>query len=177
MAYIQVNEADLDRAYLKSVFNYDPETGLFTWRHSGVRQRDCAGRLAGVSLKIGYISIRWREAKRSYSFYAHRLAWFYETGRWPADIIDHKNGNRSDNRFCNLREASRRQNQQNRGMHPRNTSGYKNVGWNRALGKWRVRLRVNDKSIHIGLYDDISSAHRAACSAREKYFGEFARTA
>jgi len=99
----------LTQSELKELLHYDPETGVFTWlvrNGSGVE----AGDVAGTLTLRGYWSIRYR--RRSYR--AHRLAFLYMTGSFPTLDVDHINGARGDNRWCNLREVTSRQNARNR---------------------------------------------------------------
>lgn len=93
---------------LVGVLSYDPATGEFRWVKSG--RLGWIGRLAGtVDQREGYrrIEILGR------GFFASRLAHFYMLKRWPSDLIDHKNGNRSDDRWANLRPVTRLQNRHN----------------------------------------------------------------
>ncbi len=85
---------------------------------------------------------------------------------------DHINRNGLDNRRCNLRPATGSQNGWNTGKRKDNTSGYKGVYWDRK--KWRARIKVNGKPIHLGLFDDIKDAARAYNEAALKYHKEFA---
>src|SRR5690349_15052213 len=100
-------KASLTQQYLKEILHYDPETGVFIWYTS--RGHCKAGNVAG-SLNLGYILI----GICNFKYQAHRLAWLYMTGEWPTFEIDHKNGVSSDNRWENLREATRIINGQNR---------------------------------------------------------------
>lgn len=87
--------------------------------------------------------------------------------------VDHINGDKIDNRKCNLRIVTNSQNSQNRGARSDNTSGYKGVRSQR--GKWRAEIKVNYQTINLGCYSTKEQAARAYDEAARKYFGEFAR--
>lgn len=87
--------------------------------------------------------------------------------------VDHINGDKLDNRRCNLRYVNQTQNNRNRGIRKNNKSGYKGVSWNKACKKWAAHIMVNRKSIYLGLYDTPESAHKAYCEAAKKYHGDF----
>lgn len=158
----------LDQARLKELMHYSPDTGVFTWAQA--RGRVKAGDIAGVLHHDGYILIK----TGGKMYLAHRLAWLYKTGSWPADMIDHINQNKADNRWCNLREATRSQNSQNTGLQVNNTSGVRGVNWHKQEGKWRVRFALNGKRYSFGAYDDLETAAAVAAGARKKLHGEFA---
>jgi hypothetical protein len=82
---------ELTAERLREVLNYNPGTGVFTWRVQTGR-RAPVGAIAGCITWYGYIAIKIDCCRHL----AHRLAWFYVTGAWPKDQIDHINGNRSD---------------------------------------------------------------------------------
>ena len=156
---------------LKRLLRYDPETGVFTWLVSNRRVKvgDVAGRLCLREYRqIGI---------NSTVYFTHRLAWFYMTGVWPADQIDHIDGCRANNKFSNLREATGSQNMHNSKKHSNNTSGFKGVSWYKRNKKWTAQIQVSNKQIHIGCYDDPQEAHAAYCAAAEAHHKEFARTA
>lgn len=96
----------LTSGYVGSALSYDPETGIFTWkvRHDKAKQINTrlAGKMAGTINDGGYVVIGINRI----NYAAHRLAWLLMTGEWPGPIVDHKNGNTSDNRWDNLREAT-----------------------------------------------------------------------
>jgi hypothetical protein len=97
---------------LRELLDYDPETGRFIWRKDHPTAKHIkAGSVAGTKNGRGYWVIGVAGAK----YVAHRLAWLYVTGEWPAHLVDHENGDRLDNRFANLREATDSQNNFNRG--------------------------------------------------------------
>lgn len=154
---------------LKELLHYDPETGVFTWvAPSGRRAK--IGDVAGWASGRGYLGIRIN--RRAY--YAHRLAWLYVHGAWPAQDIDHVNGVRSDNRLANLREATRSQNLAN--TRPRR-SAPKGTWLHRETGKWCAAITVNGRLRHLGLFASRDDAHAAYAAAANQHFGEFARTA
>jgi hypothetical protein len=91
-------------------------------------------------------------------------------------FIDHINGVKDDNRIENLREATETQNQHNTPKRKNNTSGYKNVFWEKSRHKWRVEIRIgNKKSKVIGRFNELEEAVVIATKVRENYHGEFAR--
>lgn len=149
---------------LKSLLSYDPNTGIFTWLiDRGGKAR--VGAQAGSLTKKGYLNISIH--KKLYR--AHRLAWLYVYGSWPAQEIDHINRNKSDNRIDNLRDASRRLNNINKNLPRNNTSGIKGVGWHEKKQKWRARIFVFRKQINLGWYSTKESAVTARMRAEERY--------
>src|SRR5882757_9467364 len=97
---------ELEYDYLLRVLEYNPDTGIFINRIRRGPNGDPAGSEAGHSDKDGYIIIHL--CKKKYK--AHRLAWFYMTGTWPAQEIDHKDGRPAHNAWLNLRESTRVEN-------------------------------------------------------------------
>ena len=97
------------------------------------------------------------------------------TGAWPKDQIDHVNGDRSDNRFCNLREATNSQNQANRRCEATSTSGVKGVSWDRRCRRWQAQISINGKPKHLGGFTSKEEAARAYAAAAIALRGEFAR--
>lgn len=154
---------------LKEYLDYDSFTGVFTWKvvFNGRMQ---VGKIAGKISDTGYRVIKIKG--RVYS--AHRLAFLYMTGSIPK-VIDHINGIRDDNRWGNLRSATTSQNAMNRKNRTDNTSGIKGVSWHKSTKKWEVRVMVNGKSYHFGLWDDREAAELVSILAREKYHGEYCR--
>jgi hypothetical protein len=155
---------------LREMLVYDPETGVFTWRV--MRGKARVGAKAGNKNGFGYIVIMVRH--RNYR--AHRLAWLYVHGEWPAEEIDHRNGDPSDNRLTNLRLATRSQNIANTRLRIDTTSGVKGVTWNKRDGNWMAQIRVNGKQIFLGYFDAIEDAAEAYRIASKEHFGDFANT-
>ena len=167
---LQKERDNLSIEQLRELLSYDPETGIFHWaKKNGKIYR--YGKIAGTKNSQGYCQIMIDLI----IYRAHRIAWAYVTGEWPQHEIDHINGDRLDNRFVNLRKATRWQNAVNQGQRKNNTSGYKGVTWHSQAKKWAARIMVNRKSIRLGLFDDPKEAYAAYCTAAIFYFGEFAR--
>lgn len=156
----------LDR--LKELFHYNPETGKFTRLTSagGAHVGDEPGYMHDHGYRIISIGgVKYR---------AHRLAWFYMTGEWPKEDVDHRNTIPDDNRWENLREATDAQNLQNIGMPKHNTSGLKGASWREDKQKWRGSICSNGKWRHLGYFATKEEAHEAYCKAARELNGEFA---
>ncbi len=97
------------------------------------------------------------------------------TGEESKKEIDHIDGDRSNDRWCNLREASSSENKMNMAIRSDNTSGVKGVGWNKRLSKWHVRVKVRGIQYHIGYFDDLVAAKEAREAAALRHHGEFAK--
>lgn len=90
------------------------------------------------------------------------------------EFVDHINGDGLDNRRKNLRLATTQQNRGNATSHS-NATGYKGVSWHKQGKKYQAKIKVNNKTIYLGLHKTAEEAHAAYCEAAVKYFGEFAR--
>lgn len=162
----------LTQERLKELLSYDPNTGDFTRLigRSGPKARK--GDVAGRDNGQGYIRI-YVDGK---GYKAHRLAWFYMTGYWPSEV-DHKNTVRSDNRWSNLREATRHENRTNCSAYKNNSSGIKGVSFYKPTGKWKAQIQKNGKKIGLGYFNTKEDAGAAYAQAALENFGEFARAA
>jgi hypothetical protein len=161
---LKANDPALSQAEVRARLDYNPATGIFTWRHDG--------KTAGTPTAEGYLDIYL--AGRSIK--AHRLAFLWMYGHWPQNLVDHVNGIRHDNRLINIRPATNAQNQWNRAPSYGTKSGFKGVKYHAKSGKWRAELQVNNRIVRVrGLFDSAELAHRAYQVAARDYFGEFAR--
>ena len=166
---------------LKQVLDYDPETGVFTWKVRTVNAPSArtdkvwntrfAGTEPGHMRPDGYRGMTVDRMK----FQAHRLAWFYVNGTWPPFDLDHVDGNKANNAIANLRLADRSENMANTGRRASNTSGRKGVYQDRRTGRFIATVHPRGKKIHIGVFDNIEDAGDAYAKAAAKHFGEFAR--
>lgn len=154
--------------YLRTVLDYDPETGILTWKErtkdmfvQGNRRHSWNSRWAGQSAfrksEFGYM----RGSVNGRKLFAHRVIWAMHHGRWPDGQIDHINGDRSDNRIENLREVDAAENARNHSMHRNNTSGHVGVTWSAMRNKWMVRAGKR----FVGYFSNLEKAAEARRAA------------
>lgn len=156
---------------LKELLHYDSETGVFT-RLSRPRCTTIKiGESAGAIDQRGYRVIKLDNGR----YRASRLAWLYVRGVWPKKWIDHKSGDRANDAFANLREATPAENARNAGTGKRNTSGVKGVHYRSTVWKWQARISVNGKRVSLGHFDSKEAAALAYREAAQRQYGEFAR--
>ena len=156
----------ITQARLKQYLSYDPETGIF------IRKEPTKG------TRVGSV-IGSKRSKKDNDYiatsidgekcYLHRLAFLYMTGSFPKNNVDHINGDKTDNRFANLREATVSQNGMNRPKQSNNKSGYKGVCWEASRNKWKAQI----KSRFIGYYDTAEEAFKSYTKEAERIFGEY----
>lgn len=147
----------LDLETLRKHVVYDTTTGFFT--------RISTGKVCTTNMNNGYITIRINGK----SYLAHRLAWLHEYGQMPIKQLDHINRIKSDNRVCNLRECSDKENQQNRNLQINNGSGVRGVHWCNTTNRWVARIRHNKKIVQLGNHKTLFDAACARMSAELKY--------
>jgi hypothetical protein len=139
---------------VKSLLNYDPDTGIFTWKVA--RGRVTVGSVAGQ------INQRWRYRTITIDknkYYAHRLAWYITTGEDPGELdIDHINHDRDDNRIDNLRLTTRSENCLNNGLTP--TYVHKKI--NTYISQFSLR----GKKYYLGCFPTHEEAHETAVQKR-----------
>lgn len=157
---------------LREMIDYNPETGDMVWkeREGRARARATAGKMVGT--KRG----RYRVVNVFQNrLYVHRVAFALANGRWPKPFCDHINGDPSDNRACNLREATHLQSSWNISGHKNSRSGIKGVAWHPKNRRWTTRVTVNKRSYSFGCYEQLQDAAEAVRAGRAKLHGEFAR--
>src|SRR5216683_4946120 len=137
---------NITQIYLISILHYNPETGIFTW--ISPRPKVKLYSIAGGIDDCGYIKIRIDGKK----YLAHRLAHLYMTGIWPENEIDHEDLNRANNKWNNIRKATRSQNFGNQRKYSNNTSGIKGVCWDKQQNKWIAQIQINNKQIKLGRF-------------------------
>lgn len=162
--------ADIDIDLLRLTYNYDPETGAFTYRVRS-SNRNHIGDLAGCVGPDGYRKMRL--SGRSYG--AHRLAYAYMTGISPEYLIDHKNRNPSDNRWENLRLADHSQNMANSFVVRPGKSTPKGVHQMNAY-TWKANIKIRGRNKHLGCFGSEAEAQAAYIRELKKNFGDFANT-
>ena len=152
-------------------------TGDFTWkkRDEDINgwNRKYAGKEAGCLSNSGYrlISINNRLMK------GHRLAWLIVYGHWPDGVIDHIDGNPSNNKIDNLRCVEQSLNMRNQKRNRANKSGFKGVSFFSRDQRWMACIKVDKRTRYLGYFDTPEEAHEAYQRASQKYHGEFGRFA
>lgn len=153
-------EASFSAERLREMLHYCQESGCFTWL-ARPNKKIKAGVVAGSKRPEGriLIGVLGRE------YLAHRLAWLYVYGKWPAGVIDHIDGDPGNNSLVNLRDVSKTVNQQNqRRAHSRSTHGFMGVRRNRK--RWQALISVDGKIRHLGTFDTPELAHFAYLDAK-----------
>lgn len=173
---------------LRQLLTYEPETGRLFWKErseSMFRDTDgrsahhaCANwnaRYAGAEAFTSANSRGCRQGAISNRlFLAHRLIWCLVTGEWPIGEIDHRDHDPGNNRWVNLREATRSQNTQNTTSHAGSSSKFLGVGWCKQTQRWRAKISVLGRAISLGRHQEEEAAARAYDRAALRHFGPFA---
>ncbi len=153
---------------MRHFLNYNPESGVFTARVSIHKRRE--GQEVGTKHHHGYLKVYISGVR----YMAHRLAFLWVYGRWPDVCVDHINGQRSDNRIANLREATAAQNIRNQGSHKDSRTGIKGVT-RKPNGKWAAQIGYGGKNRFLGTFSTPEAAQRAYETAARQHHGEFVR--
>lgn len=162
-------EKTLSQDYIKEHFEY--KDGELYWKKKPSKKsiHVKVGNLAGTICDNLYKQV----SLGGKFYYTHRLIFAMFYGYFPKSI-DHIDRNPQNNKIENLREATQSQNNYNASIRKDNTSGFKNVYWDKRRNQWVVMIKVNKKNKHIGYYDSFQEAKESAIKARNLYCGEFA---
>ena len=148
---------------LREVLSYDPLTGDFRWNHDGS--------VAGKASPGDY----YRITVDGIQYLGHRLAFLFMTGKWPRGLIDHADTDIVNNRWLNLRLATRAQNAVNASTPKSNTSGVKGVYLHKESGRWYAQIFINSKAKRLGYFTTKEEAAEVRQLAADMLYGEFAR--
>ena len=157
-------------ARLKVLLRYVKKHGVFKWRIA--KPKVNIGDVAGTINGAGYVQI----SIDGKLYLAHRLAYLYVEGRFPKNLIDHRDGVRSNNRWSNLRDCSYSQNRLNSKISVKNSSGFKGVTYDPRRGKWLSRAKIDKKSKHLGYFDSAEDASLAYQNHVKVSHGQFYKT-
>lgn len=167
---------------LKCLLSYDPITGFLFWKTRAVtkpQDKSWNKKYAGKQ-----VAANTRDADGYHIFFikgrkylGHKVAWMLFYGSNPPKEIDHKNGDRFDNRIGNLRSCTRSQNCRNAKIRSNNKSGFKGVSWNSRINRWFSYINYGGKMRSLGHFKQKDDAVAARLQAEKLHFGEFARNA
>jgi hypothetical protein len=156
---------ELTAEIVKTLLSYNECTGILTWLSSG-NGKNARQEAGGIHKYDGYKILCIYGKQYKY----HRVAWLLHYGEWPKQVIDHINGDKLDNRICNLRDVSVKINRQNsRVPGKKNKSGFLGVSKSKNEKKWRAHIRINDKQVEIGRFTNPEEAHQAYLVAKRQY--------
>lgn len=157
-----MNQSKLSAERARELLVYDPETGSLTWLVA-VSKKIRPGMPAGCTIEGGYRRVRVDRVL----YASHRVAWLMSTGAWPVGLIDHRDGDPSNNRLSNLRDASHELNQQNhRQASRRSSTGL--LGAFPKRGRFLSSIKVSGVQKHLGLFDTAEEAHQAYLTAKRQ---------
>ena len=159
----------IEPARLHELLSLDHGTGTLTWRprpgeaswNARYANTEALSSINGHGRAHGTIF------GKTYS--RASVVWAMVNGTWPSLEIDHINGDRADDRPCNMRDVSRGENSRNLKRPAHNTSGHVGVFWHKSRNKWTAGIKVNRKNIHLGSFESLSDAVGARVEAQEKY--------
>jgi hypothetical protein len=157
----------------RTIWSYDPETGLLTWKIDPGRRRK-PGDVAGWVQK-GPKGDRLKVAYNNTDYMAHRVVWLIVTGEWPTHEVDHINEDATDNRWINLRAATSSQNLRNRGPQRNNTTGYKGVTYDKKRDCYIAGVKLNGYRHNLGTFRTPEDAYAAYCAKADELHGEFVK--
>jgi hypothetical protein len=171
----------LSVTYLRECFDYDPETGVLRWkvrpeahfpdlRAWKIWNTRYAGRVVKCAHNKGYI----RVSVDSRRYLAHRVIWAVFAGSWPVKEIDHRNEDKTDNHWHNLREATSAENRCNRCAQRNNTTGFKGVRWSKNKSTYIAHITHRYQWHYLGAFSTAEEAHAAYCTAADQLHGKFA---
>lgn len=156
--------ADVTAARLRELLHYDPDTGHVRWvlpQSNRVRP----GEIAGCKTRLGY----YRVSIENRDYLLHRVAWAMHCGEWPRGVIDHIDGDKTNNRAANLRDVSVAVNMQNRRTATSGTaSGILGATWHKPSRSWQARVKTGGKTTSLGYFKTPEEAHEAYVAAKRK---------
>lgn len=180
----------LEPSLLHQILRYDAETGKLFWlfrspemfrigqqsaEHSAARWNS---RWAGTEA-LSAVTAKGYRAGRIFGrmYYANRIVWAMQTGEWPKYLVDHRDTDRGNNRWENLRQATHSQNQCNKSLTSANSSGFKGVSLHKPTGKWQATISLHGSQRHLGYFDSPEQAGHRVNAERCSLHREFGRVA
>jgi hypothetical protein len=152
------------RDQLQTILRYEPAEGQFYWKVDFQHPKARKGLRAGRINALGRAQIGLQRKQ----VFVHRLVWLFETGAWPAGMLDHIDGNPLNNRFSNLRLSDHRLNGQNQKAYRPNSRYTKLLGtsWHKGKRKFIATIKVCGVKKHLGYFATAEEAHAAYVTAK-----------
>ena len=177
------DRADITPDLLRQLLRFDPNTGKIFWLPRPIEMFPSERTWKMWNTRFANKAALTRVSMHGYSvgtllgmpFSAHRVIFAMCHGEWADADVDHINGVRTDNRIANLRAATRSENLRNSKIRNTNKSGIKGVQWCKRERKWLAHIRVNNKQICLGRFDDKTAAANSYATASALYHREFGR--
>lgn len=166
---LKVSCTSLELSRLQEVLSYNPATGTLVWKQT-LSPRAVEGSIAGSVTGAGYVTF----GLDGKVLKAHRAAWLLYYGELPDSLIDHEDGDGTNNKISNLRLATVVQNAYNQRTPTNNTSGVRGVSFETRSGKWRAMVGVDGKRKCVGRFYSVESAKIAIEAYRTTYHKEYA---
>lgn len=151
---------ELTQSTVKELLSYDAESGQFFRLQK--TKRSPIGQIKTSVLPTGYVMFSIKGRK----YLAHRIAWLYVYGYFPAKHIDHIDGCKSNNAIANLRSVTRSLNMQNQ-RKPHTGKGLP-LGVHMHGNRFKAVIKTNGLQKHIGVFKTQSEASSAYISAKRQ---------
>lgn len=151
-----VKKSNLSVDTVRNMFDYNPDTGIFTWKNP-TSKRVSVGQRAGVVSQNGrrYIGVLGEHIS------AHRLAWFYVHGVWPVSNLAQLDGNYDNCSLVNLREETPGETARKAIMRCTNRSGARGVSWKADKKLWQATITRHGQRVFLGTFDTVDEAAAA----------------
>lgn len=164
-AQLVVTEEEKFRFLLTRV-RYEPDTGDIYWLpKAGLNKREeafnkrFANKRATSKSGNGYLQIGFAIDGKYVKAVPHRFAWFFVYGVVPSGVIDHIDGNKTNNKISNLRDVTQRLNMRNQIQRSNNSSGVRGIHWSKTKNKWIAQsMTLEGKHVHVGVFKCIEEA-------------------
>jgi hypothetical protein len=153
------------KEFLNEIFEYC-DGNLYQKQQRGSSKQ---GAKVGWIEKNGYVATDVNNIR----YKVHRLIYQYHFGFCP-EFLDHIDCDKTNNKIENLRPATVFENNRNRKVTLQNKSGLKGAFWDKQHKKWKASIKINNKSIHLGHFENSLDAHLAYKKESLKIHGEFA---
>mgnify|MGYP003611564476 FL=1 len=159
------NNQDITQAYVQEHFLYCPVSGQVVHKTAKVKAK--VGDRAGSRSKCNSRYLRIHGKK----YLEHRVVWLYVTGEWPINEIDHKDHDRTNNRWENLREVTHAVNMKNKPRYASNSTGHSGISIDKRCGKYRAYLSIDKKPKSLGYFATLAEAIAARTLALQQTEG------